>query len=80
MAKNKDKAPEQGQTTGPPSHIKRFTQYVEASKAELRKVLWPTMVQTRNVTLVVLAFMAIMAILLSLVDLGLSSLIKVILS
>lgn len=60
--------------------ITRFIRYVEASRAELRKVTWPTVKETRKATLAVLGFVAIMAILLGLIDLGLSSLIKTILS
>jgi preprotein translocase subunit SecE len=53
---------------------------VEASRAELRKVTWPTLKETRKATLAVLGFVAVMAIVLGLIDLGLSSLVKVILS
>lgn len=58
----------------------RFANYVEDSKAELRKVTWPTLKETRGATLVVLGFVTVMAILLGLVDLGLSKLIQLILS
>lgn len=60
--------------------VKRFINYVEASRAELRKVTWPTLAETRKATLAVLGFVGIMAIILGLIDLGLSSLIKTILS
>ena len=63
-----------------PNHITRFIRYVEASKAELRKVTWPTLKETRKATLAVLGFVAVMAVILGLIDLGLSSLIKTILS
>ena len=63
-----------------PNVFRRFTQYVEASRAELRKVTWPTLKETRKATLAVLGFVAVMAIVLGLIDLGLSSLVKVILS
>ena len=53
---------------------------MEDSKAELRKVTWPTLKETRKVTLAVLGFVAVMAVILGLVDLGLSVLIKSILS
>ena len=58
----------------------RFSRYVEDSKAELRKVTWPTLKETRKATLAVLGFVAVMAVILGLVDLGLSALIKSILS
>ncbi|WP_297227639.1 preprotein translocase subunit SecE [uncultured Desulfovibrio sp.] len=60
--------------------VARFTKYVEDSRAELRKVTWPTVKDTRKATLAVLFFVAVMAVVLGLVDLGLSSLIKYILS
>ena len=63
-----------------PNPITRFIHYVEASKAELRKVTWPTLKETRKATLAVLGFVAVMAVILGLIDLGLSSLIKTILS
>ncbi len=58
----------------------RFATYVEDSKAELRKVTWPTWKETRGATLVVLGFVVVMAVILGLVDLGLSKLIQTILS
>lgn len=60
--------------------ITRFIRYVEASRAELRKVTWPTLKETRKATLAVLGFVGLMAVILGLIDLGLSSLIKTILS
>lgn len=63
-----------------PNPIARFIHYVEAARAELRKVTWPTTRETRKATLAVLGFVGIMAIILGLIDLGLSSLIKTILS
>ena len=63
-----------------PNPIARFARYVEDSRAELRKVTWPTVKDTRKSTLAVLFFVAVMSVVLGLVDLGLSSLIKFILS
>ncbi|WP_165174990.1 preprotein translocase subunit SecE [Desulfovibrio sp. ZJ369] len=60
--------------------VTRFARYVEDSKAELRKVTWPTLKETRKATLAVLGFVAVMAFILWLVDLGLSALIKSVLS
>jgi preprotein translocase subunit SecE len=77
----KEKAQDPARTApSGPSRIQRFAQYVEASKAELRKVSWPNLRDTRRLTLTVVAFMAVMALILGLVDLALSSLIKAILS
>jgi len=63
-----------------PNPFKRFATYVEDSKAELRKVTWPNAAETRKATFAVLGFVAVMALLLGLIDLGLSSLIQSILS
>ena len=59
---------------------KAFRNYLELSKTELRKVTWPTVKETRKATFAVLGFVAVMAIVLGLVDLGLSAIIKSILS
>ena len=60
--------------------VARFTKYVEDSRAELRKVTWPTVKDTRKATLAVVGFSAIMAVVLGLIDLGLSALVQSILS
>lgn len=59
---------------------KEFKNYLELSKAEIRKVTWPTAKETRTTSLVVLAFVVVMAIFLGVVDLGLSKLISFILA
>ena len=63
-----------------PTPISRLAQYIEDSRGELRKVTWPTLKETRKATVAVLGFVAVMAIVLGLVDLGLSAIIKSILS
>ena len=60
--------------------VKDFKSYLELSRAELRKVTWPTAKETRTTSLVVLAFVVVMAIFLGVVDLGLSKLISFILA
>ena len=77
MAKKQGTTPEKEET---PNVFTRFGNYVEASRLELRKVTWPTLQETKKASLAVLAFVAVMAVLLGLVDLGLSSLIKTVLS
>ena len=79
MAKKQAQSKET-RTDSKPNIIARFIRYVEACRAELRKVTWPTWKETRKATLAVLGFVAIMAIILGLIDLGLSSLIKAILA
>ncbi|MDO5536751.1 MAG: preprotein translocase subunit SecE [Desulfovibrionaceae bacterium] len=73
----KPQEPEQDKT---PGMVQRFISYVENSRAELRKVTWPTVAETRKATFAVLGFVAVMALILGLVDLGLSSLIQSFLS
>lgn len=63
-----------------PNPVERFKRYVEDSKTELRKVSWPTPKETRKAVLAVLGFVTVMAIILGLVDFGLSALIKFVLS
>lgn len=63
-----------------PNVFVRFARYVEACRAELRKVTWPTWKETRKATIAVLGFVCVMAIILGLIDLGLSTLVKSILS
>ncbi|MBR3664741.1 MAG: preprotein translocase subunit SecE [Desulfovibrio sp.] len=79
MAK-KQAATQEVKNAGTPNVFSRFSQYVEASRLELRKVTWPTLKETKRASLAVLGFVAVMAVLLGLVDLGLSSLIKTVLS
>jgi preprotein translocase SecE subunit len=63
--------------TGAPAWIlaNPFTRYIYESYIELRKVTWPTRQTTWQLTLVVIAMSAFVAILLGLFDLGLVKLI-----
>lgn len=78
MAKKQGKTPEVEEKKA--NIFKRFSQYVDASRLELRKITWPTLKETKRASLAVLGFVAVMAVLLGLVDLALSNLIKVVLS
>ncbi len=60
--------------------FRNFKEYLLLSRLELRKVSWPTMKETKTTSYVVLGFITVMAILLGLVDLLLSSLVALILS
>ena len=71
MAKKQAQAVDDKAAKGP-NPVARFARYVEDSKVELRKVTWPTLQETRKATLAVLGFVAVMAVILGLVDLGLS--------
>jgi preprotein translocase subunit SecE len=68
--------------TGAPAWVlgNPFTRYIYESYVELRKVTWPTREQTWQLTLVVLAMSAFVAILLGLFDLGLVKLIGYVIS
>ena len=79
MAK-KTPATTNAHTSKEPGLVKRFITYVEDSRAELRKVTWPSAAETRKATIAVVGFIAVMALILGLIDLGLSSIIKSILS
>ena len=78
--KKQPQAPESAQGNSLSLKIKRFAAYVEDAKAELRKVTWPTLPETRRATFVVLGFVAFMAVVLGLIDLGLSKIIQLILA
>ena len=81
MAKKTAQAPKaQEPKVEQPNPVQRFMRYVEDSRAELRQVTWPTVAETRKATFAVLGFVAVMAVILGLVDLGLSSIIKSFLS
>jgi preprotein translocase subunit SecE len=79
MTKKPNVASDEGKD-GIGSQISRFIAYVEDSRNELRKISWPTVKETRSTTFVVLGFVAVMAILLGVVDLALSTLVRLILS
>ena len=76
----KKSAQADSKTEQTPNPISRLAQYIEDSRGELRKVTWPTLKETRKATFAVLGFVAVMAVVLGLVDLGLSAIIKSILS
>lgn len=73
-------APVSGEKSGLFGRLTEFRDYLVLSRAELRKVSWPTWKETRATSMVVLGFVAVMAILLGLVDLVLSSAVRLILS
>jgi preprotein translocase subunit SecE len=61
------------------SYINKGLQFLREVKVELKKVVWPTRKQTLSSTVVVLILTMIIALFLGVVDIGLSSLIRVIL-
>ena len=67
----------------PPQHkrtiISKTVQFLREVKMELKKVTWPSRKQTLGSTLVVLILVTIIAFFLGAVDIGLSSLVRVVL-
>ncbi len=61
-------------------NIKKITQFLKEVKSELKRVTWPSRKETLAGTTVVLIIVFITAFFLGIVDLGLSKLIKMILS
>ena len=52
----------------------RMKKFFKESKAELKKVTWPTKEQLVHNTLVIIAFVAIVTVILTLLDLGFTKL------
>jgi preprotein translocase subunit SecE len=63
-----------------PKPENRVVRYLKETRAELRKVSWPTREQARNLTLIVLAVTIVMAIFLGAVDLVFAALIRLLVS
>ena len=61
----KDKKPEK---KSKPGFVSRIKQGVKETKAELKKVQWPTWKQTMNNTLIVIAFCAVVCLCIFLFD------------
>ncbi len=57
-----------------------FRDYLVESRAEIKKVTWPTKKEARVTSIAVLVLVAIMAVFLGLVDLGWTKIIELILS
>lgn len=60
--------------------ILELSQYLKDSKGEMKKVTWPTRKATVGLTWVVLIVVLVISLYLGVVDLGLSKLVKMILS
>jgi len=63
----------------PPNFIEKSIQFLREVRAELKKVTWPSRKQTMGSTLVVIVLVFIIASFLGAVDMGLSSLIRLVL-
>ena len=62
-----------------PNIVQKSSQFLREVKIELKKVTWPTRKQTMGSTLVVVVLVMIISLFLGLVDMGLSSLMRVVL-
>ena len=83
MAQKTDKIAEkhgEGSSSGIAAKAGAFKEYLEESKAEIKKVVWPTRKETVATCIAVLALVVVMSVYLGLVDLGLTHLVKFILS
>ena len=83
MAQKTDKIAEkhgEGSSGGIAAKAGAFKEYLEESKAEIKKVVWPTRKETVATCIAVLALVVVMSVYLGLVDLGLTHLVKFILS
>ena len=83
MAQKTDKIADKhgdGSSSGIAAKAGAFKEYLEESKAEIKKVVWPTRKETVATCIAVLALVAVMSVYLGLVDLGLTHLVKFILS
>ena len=83
MAQKTDKIAEkhgEGSSSGIAAKAGAFKEYLEESKAEIKKVVWPTRKETEATCIAVLALVVVMSVYLGLVDLGLTHLVKFILS
>ena len=69
-----------GENRGLMARCAAFREYLRRSRVELRQVSWPNWKETRTTSMVVLGFVAVMAILLGVVDLILSSVVRLILA
>lgn len=63
-----------------PKITARIVEYFKDTRGELRKVSWPTRKQATNLTLIVLAVTAAMALFLGAVDLLFATLVRLIVS
>ncbi len=60
-------------------YVDQIVQFLREVKVELKKVIWPSRKQATGSTLVVIVLVLLVSIFLSVVDIGLSSLIKAVL-
>ncbi len=62
------------QTAKKPGVFARISKYFKETKAEMKKVSWPSKEQLMHNTLIILVFIAIITIILSVLDVGFAKL------
>ncbi|WP_027179171.1 preprotein translocase subunit SecE [Maridesulfovibrio bastinii] len=84
MAKKKGKGAGtqqvKAETHGIGGKFGEFVEFLEESKGEIKKVVWPTRKETIQTCSAVLVLVVVMSLFLGVVDLGLSKLVETILS
>ena len=58
----------------------RIAQYVRETRAELRKVVWPTREEATNLTMIVVGTIFAMSVLFGLIDLGFAQLFRLLIT
>ncbi len=80
MAAKQTKDLERNPEGGVTGKFAALSEYFEESKAELKKVTWPTKKEARMTSLAVLILVVVMSLFLGVVDLGLTKLVELILT
>ncbi|ADU63272.1 MAG: preprotein translocase subunit SecE [Pseudodesulfovibrio sp.] len=85
MAKKKgktaaEKQPSTAIAAGPVGKVREFIEFLEESKVEIKKVVWPTRKETITTCVAVLIVSLVVALYLGIVDLALSKIVEAILS
>ena len=80
MATKQTKDPELTSSGGVTGKLTALTDYVEESKAEIKKVTWPTKKEARMTSIAVLILVVVMSLFLGVVDLGLTKIVELILT
>ena len=70
-AASEKKAPKAVKVSSEPGKIETAMEFFDESKAELKKVTWPTKKEVRVTTLAVLILVVVMSIFLGVLDIGL---------
>ena len=73
-------SPEETRPAALTEKVGQFREFFEESKVELKKVTWPTRKETIATCGAVLILVLVMSVFLGIVDMGVSSLVKLILS